>query len=253
MQQSTRQLHPMTAGQILKEAFELYRENFTLFLGIVLMPLVVEVVLGILLVASATSGGPTVILGLLTLIVAVALSLLAVGAQTVAVASRYLGRTISVGQAYSAIGADTLWVLFLSAIAAGIVIGIGLILLVIPGIYLAVRLAFVSQAVVLERSGVSQAFRRSWSLVEGSWWRVFGIAIVTFVIVAIVGSIIQQIIGALLGSGTSGVVLRTLISGAVQLVLRPYAFTVLILLYFDLRLRKEDFNMQSVLPPTSPY
>src|SRR5579859_4221748 len=152
MQQTTRQLRPMAAGELLQEALELYRENVTLFLGIVLIPILVETVLNLLIVAGSSGGSGSVILSILTSVVTVALSLLSAGALSVAVASRYLGRAVTVGQAYSSIGADMLWILFLASLLGGLIVGIGFVLLVIPGIYLLVRFIFVPQVVVLERT-----------------------------------------------------------------------------------------------------
>lgn len=78
-----------------------------------------------------------------------------------------------------------LGVLVLAALLeTAIVIG-GLILLVVPGIIFAIYLSFVGIAVVLERRGVKDALSRSWDLVRGNWWRMFGLVL----LMAIIGGI----------------------------------------------------------------
>ena len=57
-----------------------------------------------------------------------------------------------------------------------IVVG-GLILLIIPGIYLAVKLSFTSPRFIEDDLGVMDAIRASFADVKGRWWNVFGLAL----------------------------------------------------------------------------
>ena len=61
-------------------------------------------------------------------------------------------------------------------VIAAIGIAAGFVLLVIPGIYLAVRLFFVPQTVVIERARGLDALRASSDIVRGFWWRTFGLS-----------------------------------------------------------------------------
>ena len=61
----------------------------------------------------------------------------------------------------------------LSSIVVGVAIVIGLILLVIPGIYLAIRLSLVSYLVADQGLGVDAALRESWRLTSGHVWVIF--------------------------------------------------------------------------------
>lgn len=61
----------------------------------------------------------------------------------------------------------------LISILTGIVVCIGLILLLLPGIYLAVVLGFSLYAVALRGAGLN-AWKYSYQLVKGRWWSVFG-------------------------------------------------------------------------------
>jgi MFS family permease len=71
-----------------------------------------------------------------------------------------------------------------AAIAGGIAFvflaGIGLVVL---GIWLGTKLAFVPAALMIERMPLASAMRRSWSLVRGAFWRIFGtLLLLTFVV-----------------------------------------------------------------------
>ena len=88
---------------------------------------------------------------------------------------------------------------------AALVVGIvgGLTTLVLT-IWISIRLTLAVPAVVLEGAGPVEALRRSWQLVGGSWWRVFGITLLAGIVVAIIGGILQipfRIVGLIVGGG----------------------------------------------------
>jgi hypothetical protein len=56
----------------------------------------------------------------------------------------------------------------------------GFILLVVPGIYLSIRLSFVYYAVMIENRSTFDAFNRSWRLTQGHWWKIFWAFLVLF-------------------------------------------------------------------------
>lgn len=65
-------------------------------------------------------------------------------------------------------------------------------------VWLYTRWMFLSPVIVLERSPVLQAFRRSWRLVSGSFWRIFGILVVSGLITSVASSVLNlplQLIG----------------------------------------------------------
>lgn len=84
-------------------------------------------------------------------------------------------------------------------ILAGIAIGIGFLLLVIPGLILLTIWSVVAPVVVVERSGVFNAFGRSRALVKGNGWQVFGVIVVVYLITTVVALVLGAI-----GAGISG-------------------------------------------------
>lgn len=120
------------------------------------------------------------------------------------------------------------------------------------------RLTFATQTIVLEHLGGVDGLRRSWNLVRGSFWRVLGI---NFVLGLLVGLIAQGpsfaiSIGAnLLPWPMVGFVLNIAAQSIIQILILPIEFAALTLLYYDLRIRKEGFDLQLLaqqLAPTPP-
>lgn len=158
------------------------------------------------------------------------------------------GRVPTVGQALRAAAPH-----FPRAIAAVVVYTIlvigGFILLVIPGIWVFVAGYFATQAAVMERRGPLAAFRRSWELVDGHWWRAAGTLALGWVVSAAVFFPLGWAIEAV-DSGVLYVVLYTLVQ-VLQLSLGALFGT---LMYFSLRARKErpfSAPVGTWLPPTS--
>lgn len=116
---------------------------------------------------------------------------------------------------------------------------LGLLLLVIPGVFLAVRWYFLVQAVVVDGRRAIGALERSSSLVRGSWWRVLGIAVLTLVTASGAGALIQLPFESIARAGDSAAV--SLVGGSVaQTLTAPPVALVTTLLYFDLRARRES-------------
>ena len=140
------------------------------------------------------------------------------------------------------------------AVALGILGGIACIVF---EILLVIRLSLTLPAVVLERVPPVSAIKRSWQLSQGSFWRLFGILLLTGVIVTIAADVISipfTVIEVLMGrSGglaglATGTSVATLIVGAIGSILaatvtRPIIAGVNVLLYLDLRTRREGLDL----------
>jgi hypothetical protein len=85
---------------------------------------------------------------------------------------------------------------FLASLIANLIIGLGLILLIVPGLYLLGRLCLTGASVVAEghRNPIA-AITRSFELSKGNGWAVLGLVL----IVGIAGAIVAAVIGMLLG------------------------------------------------------
>lgn len=70
---------------------------------------------------------------------------------------------------------------FIAGLAAGLVGALAMLLLVIPGIYVTLRLQFATAAIMLEERGPINGLERSWGISGGNVWTIFGVGVVFFV------------------------------------------------------------------------
>ncbi len=121
------------------------------------------------------------------------------------------------------------------ALLVALIVGVGFILLVIPGIIFLVFLSMSVPAFIIERRGVTDSISRSWNLVSGSWWHVFGVIIVAAIIAGIVNGILTAI-------GGSTFIGAWLLSAIAQIITAPFVALVSVVLYVDLRVRHENLD-----------
>jgi hypothetical protein len=135
--------------------------------------------------------------------------------------------------------------------AATVILGFPLVLMSIAVlIYLYTALSFAPVLIVLERLPVTGAMRRSFALVHNSFWRVFSIRLLTWLVVTLIAGAIAvpfEFAGNLFG-GPSVPVLVGLTIGAVgsaigRIITAPFSAGVTVLLYADRRIRSEAFDL----------
>jgi hypothetical protein len=133
-------------------------------------------------------------------------------------------------------------------ILAGIAIGIGFLLLIVPGLILLTIWAVIAPVVVVEHSGVIDAFGRSRELVRGNGWQVFGVIFVVFIITAI-ASLILGAIGAGISGGLGMQIVVNLIATTLT---APIAALAAATIYFRLLALREDAAAVGPPPPAPP-
>lgn len=118
-----------------------------------------------------------------------------------------------------------------AGILAGIGIAVGFFLLIVPGLILLTIWAVIAPVIVVENSGVIDAFGRSRQLVRGNGWAVFGVIVIAFLIV-LVGAIVFTAIAAAIADGP---LLRIVFSALASTITAPISALVAAVLYFHLR------------------
>ncbi len=213
----------ISVGDSLNEVFSIYGAHAG-----VLLPLAFWIYLLVAVVAGITSGSA------LLLLVALVVSLLAgVLYQGVVVS---LVRDVQDGQRDSGMrdlideAMPFLGPLLGAGILAAIGIGIGFVLLIVPGLILLTIWAVIAPVIVIERSGALASFGRSRELVRGNGWPVFGTIIVAFLLAAIANAILTSIASAI----TDGVILQIVFSALASTVTAPVTALVAAVLYYRL-------------------
>ncbi len=270
------ELRPMSIGEILERSLRLYRYNFMTFFGIIL---VVNVILFVvqqpmIYMQHVIFRGEAVHdeFGIAFMAYSSVFALLAViagivagGALTLAVSERFLDRQAGVASSYRRIK-DRLPALIGTAILVGLIIVVGFLLCIIPGIYFYFSFILSAIVVVLERKGPRAAMSRSRELMRVKTERGFFtlrsnsakalvILLIIFALATVVNTVsaIPQLLVAALydAAGPDAgrfMYVMGLISGAINTVLEsavaPVYTLPIVLLYYDIRIRFEGYDLE---------
>ena len=212
------------SGRVISEAFENYRNYAGPLLAVALL------VVGIAGVISGVLGASdSLLLALLGLIVYIAAGVLYTGYVVKLVQDVRDGRRDhSVAELFES-AAPYIGTLILNGILAAIGIGIGLALLIVPGLILITIWAVGAPAMVVEFAGVIEAFGRSRDLVRGNGWPVFGAIVIAYLIVLGV-SFVTAGIGDAIADDAGHVILGTI----GDILAAPILALVASALFFDL-------------------
>jgi hypothetical protein len=232
---------PRDAGALLRDSLVVYIRHFWTFLALGLLVVVpAELVVGGIGMEQLTAGydeSPS----FAEMAIPGAVSYLVVAPLITAICV-YALQSVAAGGAPGAgeavvKGFESFSPIFFAVVLAALGTLLGLLLLILPGIYLFVRWYFVPQAVVLGEARGAGALRTRGRLVEGSWWRTLGLIALVSLIAVVIALLIASPFDAAAESADRA--LWTLIGEIVaSAVTQPFAALYSTLLYFDLKARK---------------
>jgi hypothetical protein len=242
-------LPPRGIGEILRAAFQLYQRHWRTLLAIAAVVVVPLTLLqygighwvrtnGQQLHDPVVSTSLWAVAGasLLAALVGLLLYQVLTGAITRAIAAEVAGQDPGVEQSYR-FGFARLGPVLVVSVLVGLATLAGLIVLIIPGIYIGVRLAVSTQALVVEGRRGTQAMRRSWELVGGHWWH----AAFTVLVAGLLTGVVNAVITAPFSAGAW--FLQGIAAAIATTVTLPYGALIGVLLYLDLRARKEPLDL----------
>ncbi len=135
-----------------------------------------------------------------------------------------------------------LLLLLAASIITGILIVLGFVALVVPGIILALMFSLVYPAIMLEGTGVFGSLSRSRELVSNRWLKTFGLLLLLAIIVYAINGVFV-FVSFVLFTGPLGVV-GPLISSILTALITPIFAIAITLYYYSMRAR--------TLPPPPP-
>lgn len=232
------ELRPLSTGEILDAALGIYRARFAVLVSIAVVTQGIPTVLN---AYAEVSGGVLLNPGLwfLAMVLGVIGGLVAAGATVWVISETYLGREAQVGDAlrYAFSRAGSLLV---AGIVKYLLVAIGLVLFLVPGIIVLCGLSVVSQIVVLERLNGPASVGRAWELTRGYRGKAFGLGVVVLLLLylPIFGF---GIVAAALPSMAAPLMV---VGQALGLVIYPVVVCTFTLYYYDLRVRKEAFDLE---------
>ncbi|MGY2954016.1 hypothetical protein [Thermostichus sp. MS-CIW-29] len=123
--------------------------------------------------------------------------------------------------------------LVLSTLLAALLSSLAFIFLIIPGIYVGVKLALTPCAIALENQGTTGGLRYSWNLVKGRWWGVFWALLVLGLTLGFAGGLIVVLVSRVVADFGDSVVnvVRTAAATAVM----PIFWVYVVLLFRSLQ------------------
>ena len=240
---ATLELRPLKTGEILDGAITLMRRQFGVLFGIAVvcegLPAVLDIYIDLTGGSAAQPG-----LALLERLLNLFGTMLVTGATVSAVSEAYLGRTPRLGDSLR-YGLSKLGFIFSASIVSGILAGLATIALVIPGIVVFCGYSVVAQVAALEplKSG-TDALPRSWMLTKGFKAKAFVLWIVALVLI-----VALALAGGLVGGMAAAVSpafepVSTVLLAILLLLYYPLLTCVFTLFYYDLRVRKEAFDLE---------
>jgi hypothetical protein len=265
-------LRPLSLGEILDRTFSLYRRHFMLFLGITAIPNLLVLAYNLAttmmtkfpvapvpvptqqLQARAPSGlfalgfGGAILVGLIYWIV----YLFAQGGTVYAVSELYLGRTTTIRECLGRVRGQILNLMFVTLFNL-----LAFIFLILPGIYVACRLVTCVPAALLEDLGPRSSLERSFKLTKDNAGRAFIIFLLYFIL--LYAAILLFMFPFLFMVGLTAKQPETMriwlamaqVGNVVAAILvGPFLTIATAVFYYDLRVRKEAFDLQLMMNPS---
>jgi hypothetical protein len=264
-------LRPLSLGELLDRTFFLYRRHFLLFVGIAGIPYLVLIAVGLVFVLLARFAGtvPSVppnhmpltgpAIGAIgggifvTVLVFLSLFLISAGAAVFAVSEIYTGRQARI-RSVLRLALARFWTILAVMFLSMIIAMAGLIFLIIPGIYLACRVSVGTAAALIDEIGAVDAVRRSFALTKDFAGRAFVIILLTVAMSWAVVAVLQLPFMILVLASAKHpmlVILWTILMevGNVlgSVLVAPVSTIAFALYYYDLRVRKEAFDLQMMM------
>jgi ABC-type multidrug transport system fused ATPase/permease subunit len=230
----------MAPGEVLREAWALYKAHWRHFLPLAFLVFVVISLIG--LVLALTLGWVGAVLA--TLIGFVGVFWLQ-GALCEAVADVRDGRAdLSISETLQKVRPRVAPLLG-AGVLAGLGVAVGLVLLIVPGLVLLTWWSVIVPVIVLERVAAMDSFGRSRELVRGQGWNVFGVIVLT-VLILLAFAIVFAILAAVLLNWLPDELKSFVQTLVVDTLTAPFLALAWTLMYFRLRRLKEEPQPASV-------
>lgn len=252
-------LKQLSIAELLDKAINLYRKNVLFLISIFALAYIPSTILSMISISLINNS--RLIDGLVALILVVLAQL----ASFIAISELYLGRVITIQTAFRR-GAKKYW----SQIGLNIIVGLAMapffifvaalarvvgylpLVLILPiVIFISTRWSISSPALVIEDLDAGKALNRSWDLTKKHFWRVFGTSFAASLMIILLTSLPSIIIVYFFSessqiSETTILIITSLFENLTAIITSPITTIVNVLIYYDLRIRKEGYDLELV-------
>ena len=241
-------------GQVVNRTFGVIGRNLVSFGVLAVLASIPEAVLNVFVMqqaAGAAAGNPAYFLTASYWLILLASTVTSIVLNCVLQAALVSGAIIdlnggraSFGQMLTT-GLKAFFPVVAIAILSALAEAVGIILLIVPGIMLAVAWTVVVPVRIVEDKPIFECFGRSAALTKGHRWAIFGIAIVFYIGVGILSAMLRPVLGLTMTAGVAEVsIIGVLFTGAVRVVTAVVAATGVACIYYELRTGKEGVGAE---------
>ncbi|MCG6970643.1 MAG: hypothetical protein LJE85_12825 [Gammaproteobacteria bacterium] len=262
---------PQSIGKVLDDGFKFYLSNVVKILPLSFLAVVTPVIVFILFLGVDTyfglSSGQLDLATTdfsqlaasfgLSVVIAMILAVIFYAAMFYKLTGEAQQRSIGMGGSLG-LGLRAAIPLLITGILYSLAVGLGMVLLVIPGIILMVSLVLYMPAFTMDNAGIIGSLKKSHDLVWGNWWRTLLILSVPVIILIVImggfGAVIAAFIGYSVTQGEADIlqyqIMLEVAQYAVNVFLAPLFPALMIILYNDLKLRKEGADLDAKIGGT---
>ncbi|MDL2226312.1 hypothetical protein LJB86_01480 [Deltaproteobacteria bacterium OttesenSCG-928-M10] len=177
----------------------------------------------------------------LIFVVSTIMTLLIQGSIAYAVYHSLMGEAVSIGEALSG-GLSNIVPILGAAILTGLCVGLGFMVLVVPGFILLCMLSVTTPACAVEGTGVLDSMSRSANLTKGHRWKIFGLLLIMWIANAVIEGAVESI---LIEFSTRYELVQALGSLA-GLITTAFSGVMFAIVYYDLRVVKEGVSLDAL-------
>ncbi|HEY2026119.1 MAG TPA: hypothetical protein VGG78_03865 [Gemmatimonadaceae bacterium] len=231
-------VHARSTVEVIDGAIQLVREHYATLVSVSAVAL-----LPLLLVAPVADRLPRLVINLLWTVC----SAYGEGCLIIAIAAVYTGNPLpsvpTLLRAGNRVFGRVLAIIFTRNVATGL----GLILLIVPGLFFYAYYMLAAPVAVLEGLSVRPAIKRGGALAKGEYGRLIKVALLTGLIYLMLFFGAGVAIALVTKSGS----MATLATMVVQILVLPAFVAITVLLYYDIRERREGFDIELALGTTA--
>ncbi|MDQ6737468.1 MAG: hypothetical protein M3Z30_07185 [Gemmatimonadota bacterium] len=238
---------PRSSSELLDAAFEIYRRHFLVLMAISVFAAIPDAAASYVsegAILTQSTGG--LMNGLLVRLAGLLISPFTTGAVAVTTSIAYLGGTVDLGNVLRVVFARPVR-LFFATLTVAFLVGFGLVLFIVPGFIAYKRYFAVLMVVLFEDRSIGKAMSRSRELADGNGTRIFGLIGAVFLFAILVSMFLAGGLTAVT-HGAPRVIGRMIII----MVVNPFATIVATLLYYDIRIRKEGYDIELMAEALAP-
>ena len=244
---------PRGVGQVLDSVIQLTRTSFLRMLPYAVLSTLITALPFVYMLYSGALDNPALAAQVvfsrsywLLVLIVFPVSTLLWGASIIRIESIAQGADVGIGSSFRA-SLPRILALIGGMFCFMLAVGVGFVLLVIPGIYLLGSLFLFLPAVVLDGKGPIESLNHSQKLVKGNWWRlatIGGIAIIMLYLVYLVAAVLVGFVMGFRGGDPAFVFMIDMVSTLVGgLLMLPFFSALYVELYREVKMRKQGGDL----------